>query len=78
METVPLDGSRFLVRLSNGREAVAEYWEGPPGKEHWGGFGIDVTRSFFEGRADDDCSADMVGWRPLPQIEYDDEDGIPK
>lgn len=79
METVPLDGRRFLVKLSNGRETVAEYWEGPPGKEEaWGGFGIDVTQGFFDGTMNDDCDAQMVGWRPLPPGDDDkSEGGIP-
>jgi len=80
MATAPLDGSTFLAKLSSGREVLAEWWEGPPGKEEeWGGWGICVTRSFCEGTMNEDCGAEMIGWRPLlPQKPFDEEGGIPQ
>jgi len=72
METHPKDGSAFVVKLSNGKMLVAEYWEGPPGKEEeWGGLATNVTQSFCEGTMREDCEAEMVGWKRLVAGEHD-------
>lgn len=72
MDTHPKDGSEFLVKLSNGRVLIAEYWEGPPGKEEeWGGIATNVTVSFGQGTIREDCEAEMVGWKRSEAREND-------
>jgi hypothetical protein len=67
METAPKDGSEIRVLLSNGAECVAEFWEGPPGKEEaWGGWATNMTPSFCRGSIREDCDAEMIGWQPVP------------
>jgi hypothetical protein len=61
-----MDGTAIVVRLSNGREIEAEYWEGPPGKEReWGGWAWNGTRSFVEETTSEDSEAEWLGWKLL-------------
>jgi len=69
METAPKDGRQILVRLSNGRECIAEYWDGPPGKDDWGGWATCMTGSYINGTLREDCEAQMESWRPFPNEE---------
>lgn len=66
IETAPMDGRSILVKLSSGRECLAEYWAGPEENEDWGGWAVQMTNSFIEGTINDDCDADMVAWKPWP------------
>lgn len=74
MKSAPTDGRQIEVLLSNGAVCIAEYWEGPPGKEEeWGGWGVCMTQSFCRGTMREDADAEMVSWRPYEgQIETED------
>ena len=69
METAPTDGRAIVVRLSNGSERRAEYWDGPDGKSDGGGWAVELTQSFIEGVMRDDADAEMVGWKPAEPTE---------
>jgi hypothetical protein len=68
IETAPKDGTTIRVRLSTGRETIAEYWSPPPPEidpeQRFGGWAFDMAPVFDDPGSWD---SEITHWMPLPE-----------